>query len=327
MTPEDVVQLSRSAAQRIDPFIRRTPVINSEWLAARMSADVSVKLENLQVTGSFKIRGAANKLLDVWSGASEHGVVTASTGNHGVAVAYMALKLRMPCEVWVPEIASSTKVQSLERLGASVIRHGADALEAESNARRYAGSTGRCFVSPYNDTSIIAANATVGFEIASQVNAPLDLAFIAVGGGGLVAGIASALKSIWPDVLIVGCSPEHSPVMVESVKQGNVAVIGVERSLADATSGGIEANTITLPLCNLLVDRWVLVSERQIATALLSFMEMEHQLIEGAAAVPIAAVLAERDLVAGKRVGIVACGANIGLADLVDAAGMTECSG
>lgn len=305
----------QQADQRIRPYIRETPLDEALALSQIGGADVLVKLENLQHTGSFKLRGALNKLLSLAPDARARGVVAASSGNHGAAVAYALRLLGAHGTIFVPEHASSVKVAAMQRYGARVERHGDDSVITEAHARRYADAHGMAYVSPYNDLAVISGQGTIGVELARQAD-HLDAVFVSVGGGGLAAGIAGYLKAVWPDARIVGCLPENSPVMARSVEAGRIVDMESLPTLSDGTAGGIEPGAITFALCQQLVDDFVLVSEGEIAAAMRMFMEAHHMLIEGAAGVAIAAYLRQQQAFRGQRVAIIICGANISIATL-----------
>jgi threonine dehydratase len=306
---ETLVGEIAAAETRIRRHVRETLLVPSPALSEVTGADVWLKCENLQVTGSFKVRGATNRLLTLPDGTRDRGVVAASSGNHGIAVAHAGRALGIPVVVYVPEQVSPVKMAAMRRLGATVISFGTDGLDTELEARRVAESEGRFYVSPYNDLTVVAGQGTVAIELRRQLDR-VGLVVVAVGGGGLISGIAADLKHYEPAVRIVGAQPANSRVMLESVKAGHVVDIPSLPTLSDGTAGGVEAETVTFPLCRELVDEWVEVPEDEIARAMRHAIEVEHLLIEGAAAVAVAAVqkarLAPRD-----RVVVVLCGANV----------------
>lgn len=190
--------------------------------------------------------------------------MAASTGNHGMAVALAMKEVETGGVVFVPHGASATKVSAIETYGAEVSYHGDDCVEVEAFARRYANENGMTYVSPYNDATIIGGQGTVGAELERQLN-KIDAIFVALGGGGLITGIAGYVKSENPETKIIGCSPQNSPVMIESIRAGKVVEIESKPTLSDGTAGGIEAGAITFDLCRKLVDDMILVSEDEIA--------------------------------------------------------------
>ena len=306
--PQDVI----IAADRIRPYIRKTHLTNSRPFSDLVNADVWFKLESLQITGSFKTRGAVNKLLSLTNQEKEQGVVSASTGNHGAAVAYAAGELNIGCTIYVPDDASPTKLENMEQFGAKIKVHGDDCIKAEEKARQVSISTGETYVSPYNDPFVMAGQGTLGVEIESQCDG-LDVIIISVGGGGLIGGTAGYLKSVWPEIHVIGCSPENSAVMIHSMKAGRVLDLKSKPTLSDGTAGGIEENSITFPICCNVIDESVLVTENEIKNAMITYMEKEHQLLEGAAGTAVAALIKKKDDLHGKRVGVVICGGNISL--------------
>ena len=289
MHAETLPAAATLAAERIAPWVRETPLIHSTYLSAATGADVWLKLENLQLTGSFKLRGAFNKLLTLEDAAKRAGCVAASSGNHGAAVAYAMHALSVSGPVFVPEGASTSKVDAIRRYGGDVRFFGHDGLDTEQHARAYASEHGMTYLSPYNDEVVVAGQATCGVEIANQLDAPPDAVFVAVGGGGLIAGVGGYLKSRFPEVEIVGCQPAASAVMKASVEAGEIVDLPSEPTLSDGTAGGIEAGAVTFELCRKFVDRFVTVEEDQIAAAMQRFIDAEHQLLEGAAGVALAA--------------------------------------
>ena len=311
----DVVGEVLRAEDRIRRYVKETPLEHSPHLSELGGSSTYLKLENLQPTGSFKVRGAFNRLLALTPGQRDRGVVAASSGNHGLAVAFGAGVLGVKATVFVPKEASSTKVERIRRLGVEVRRHGTDVAVTEAYARAYAEEECLTYVSPYNDPLVIGGQGTIALELARQMDR-LDVVLASVGGGGLISGIAGYAGSVLDGVEVVGCQPENSPVMAESVKAGRMLQMDSKPSLSDGTAGGIEPGSITFDLCRRYVDRYVTVSEGEIAEAMRLFIESEHTLIEGAAAVAVAAYLKTRDQYRGKNVVIVISGANVGLETL-----------
>tara|TARA_B110000438_G_scaffold55294_1_gene55339 strand:+ start:5892 stop:6845 length:954 start_codon:yes stop_codon:yes gene_type:complete len=298
------------AAKRILPYIRETQFIKSDPFSDLIDADVYFKLENLQVTGSFKARGAVNKLLSMTDREKAEGVVSASTGNHGAAVAFAAGRLEISSTIYVPNDASSAKLENMRQYGASIEIYGNDCVQSEAKAREISLLKGKTYVSPYNDPYVLSGQGTIGVEIDSQCDG-LDAMIVSVGGGGLISGVASYLKSIWPDLYVIGCSPENSAVMIHSIKEGKILDLESKPTLSDGTAGGVEPGSITFPLCCETIDESVLVTEQEITNAMVTYIEKEHQLLEGAAGTAVAALIKKKDSLKGKRVGVVICGGNI----------------
>ena len=307
---EDIV----AAEARIRGLVRETPVVHSPALSEASGTEVWLKCENLQVTGSFKARGATNRLLALSDDERRGGVVSASSGNHGVAVAYAGAALGIPVTVYVPEFVSPAKVAAMKRLRANVVTFGTDGLDTELEARRAAGSERRAYISPYNDWAVIAGQGTVGVEFRRQLEG-LSTVVVAVGGGGLIAGIAAYLKHFDGRIRIVGAQPANSRVMMESVRTGRVVEVPSLPTLSDGTAGGVELDTVTFSMNRDLVDEWIEIPEDEIARAMRHSIEVEHMLIEGAAGVAMAALSRARRPLSG-RVGVVLCGANVSAARL-----------
>ena len=303
------------AAKRIRPYIRQTILDQSTYYSQRTGADVYFKCENLQHTGSFKVRGALNKILSLSDAERAKGIVTASTGNHGAACAFAMQQVNAKGIVFVPETAVATKLAAIRRLGAEIRTFGKDSIETEAHARTFAATQGITYVSPYNDPVVMAGQGTIAFELLQQLP-DLDAVFVSVGGGGLIGGIASYLKAVKPAVQVIGCSPENSQVMAQSVAAGELLDLPSLPTLSDGTAGGVEPGSITFPLCRDFVDQYISVTEDEIATSLREFMGAQHMLIEGSAAVSIAAFLKTAVSFEGQQIAIVLCGANISLETL-----------
>jgi threonine dehydratase len=304
-----------SAEKIIRPHIRETYLEYSPFYSRLTGARVYFKLENLQHTGSFKLRGAMNKLLSLTDEEKRRGVVTASTGNHGAAFAFGLSKVGGNGVVFVPENASPAKVEAIERLGAEVRHIGSDSGETEAQARLYAEKNRMTHLPPYNDLKVIGGQGTIAFELTTQLE-KIDAVYVALGGGGMISGIAGFLKSKNPKVQIIGCSPENSQVMIQSVKAGRILDLPSLPTLSDGTAGGIEPGSITLDLCREFVDDYMTVTELEIKESLLEFMQSQHMLIEGSAAVAVAACKKQADRLTGKNVVVIICGGNISLETL-----------
>lgn len=306
----DIHALALNARDRIRAHVRRTPLEPSIDLSRENDGAVYLKLESVQHTGSFKVRGAMSRLTTLNADERRAGIVTASSGNHGLAVAYGMRRLGIDGTVVLPEGASPMKVDRLKSMGARIEFYGDDCDLAESFARRQASAGGRTYISPYNDPDVVAGQGTIGLELAAQLP-DVDCVMAAVGGGGLISGVAAALKAHRPDVRVVGCLPENSPVMARSVAAGRIVTATGQFTLSDGTAGGIEAGAITFAMCRELVDDWVLVSEDEIKKALIRIFETHRLVIEGAAGVAVAGFLKMAHRLTGKRVALVLCGGNI----------------
>ena len=306
----DIHALALTAATRIRPHVRQTPLEPSADLGRESGGSVFLKLENIQHTGSFKVRGAVNRLMALDPDQRRAGIVTASSGNHGLAVAFGMNRLGIKGVICLPEGASALKVKLLESLGAEIRFHGSTCDVTEAYARRRAEETGQVYISPYNDPFVVGGQGTVGLEIMDRLP-QVDCIMASVGGGGLIAGIAGAVKGLRKATRIVGCLPAHSPVMAASVRAGRILDVQTLDTLSDGTAGGIEAGTITFDPCRTLVDDWVLVNEEEIRSAMVRVFDKHRLVIEGAAGVTVAGFLKMAPQLTGKTVALVVCGGNI----------------
>ena len=309
MATYDLKESCQTAYDNIKKYIIKTPLIHSNSLSSISDSNVFLKLENFQHTGSFKLRGAMNKILNLPDKSIS--VVAASSGNHGAAVAYSLRNLKMKGLVYVPENAAPSKVKLMKKYGVEVRYSGNDSLIAESSAISYAEENNLSFVSPYNDIDVISGQGTIGVEMINQLK-DLDVLFITVGGGGLISGVGGYLKSINSNIKIIGCSPENSPVMKISLNKGKIIEFDSLPTLSEGSAGGIEKDSITYNFCEEFIDNFYLVSEKEIIENIKFFIANEKLLIEGAAAVSVAAFLKNKKLFKGMNVGIVICGGNIG---------------
>ncbi len=307
---QETAERARQAAKRIRRFVLETPLSYSPAFSAELDASVYFKLENRQTTGSFKLRGAMNRLMTLSDEQRSKGCVAASSGNHGAAVACAMQTLGVSGVIFVPEQTSAVKVDAIRAYGGEVVFFGTDGLDTEQHARAFADQNGMVYVSPYNDNEVVAGQGSCGVEIIEQLT-DVETIFVAVGGGGLIAGIGSVVKAHNPDIRIVGCQPLASAVMARSVEAGEILEMESEPTLSDGTAGGIEPGAITFPLNQQLVDEFVLVDEQQIAAAMRRFMESEGDVVEGAAGVAVAAMQELATTIRGQKVVVVICGGNI----------------
>jgi len=308
----DIVQKVKEAEKRIKSYIRETAVEFSPYLSEIGECKVYLKLENQQLTGSFKIRGALNKILAI---PKDRLVITASTGNHGLAVAHALNITKGSGTIYIPKTTVETKVEALLKSNTEIVFQGIDSQETEVFARNAAQKESKEFISPYNDIEIIGGQGTIAAELIRQMD-KIDTLLVSVGGGGLIAGIAGYLKSKNPDVEIIGCFPENSPVMYESIKQDKIVEMRSKPTLSDGTAGGIEPNAITFDLCKELIDECILVNEEEIAEAIRIILKKHHMIIEGAAGVTVASFLKNQRKFKDKNVVLILCGANIGFEQL-----------
>lgn len=289
--------------------MRRTPLEAVSDLLPESPARLFFKMENLQKTGSFKLRGASNKILSLTAKQAAKGVIAASNGNHGLGVAAAARRAGIQAEVYVSSHVSPVKAQRIEQYGAVIRRAGTNPLEAELAARAAAAKAGKVFISPYNDLDVVAGQGTIGVELREQ-QPGIDAIFVAVGGGGLIGGIGAYAKSVLPHAEIVGCWPENSRVLYESLKVGRIIDFPEQPTLSESTAGGLEPESVTLDVCKQAIDRSVLVREDEIAEAMRLVREAKGWVIEGAAGVAVAAFLKEAQRYRDKTVVVVICGGN-----------------
>ena len=308
LTPDAVA----AAARRIAPHVRRTPLFETDVLGPRLA----VKAEHLQHTASFKYRGALARLLALDRAEREAGVITASTGNHGIAVATAGRRLSIPVVVCVGADTDRAITDRLGRLGAELRRvDSADCADAEREARRSGSESGRVFVSPYNDPLVAAGQGTIAVELVEQLGEiaweGVDAVAVAVGGGGLISGIATWLARSAPEARVIGAQPAADAAMATSVEAGRIVEVAARPTLSHSTAGGIEAGALTFDVCRERVSEWVRVEEDAIADAVRRMLLDEHQLVEGAAGVALAAAAAYARREPEARVAAVSCGARL----------------
>lgn len=305
------------ARQAIAGYIRRTPLIRSSTLSERLQRQVYLKWENQQQTGSFKIRGAANRLENLSEGERRRGVITVSTGNHGRGVAHVAHQMGIRAVICVPELVLPHKVAAMRQLGAEVLIHGQTQDDAEVHAQALQEAEGLTFVSAFDDPHIIAGQGTIGLEIleecphVSTLIAPLS-------GGGLLGGIALAMKQADLQIRTIGVSQALEPAMVHSLQAGRPVPVVEKPSWADSLLGGIGLeNRYTFSLIRDLVDETVLLEEAEIAAAMRHALQQENQVVEGGGSVGIGALLANKVEALGDWVVVVVSGGNVDMKKLL----------
>jgi threonine dehydratase len=298
------------AYRRIRFHVERTPVDKVSHLFPGSRAIVWAKREDLQETGSFKLRGATNRVLQLSSEEKARGVIAASNGNHGIGVAAAANRAGVSADIYVSEQVPPEKAHKIEQFGARIHYAGPAPLDAEIVGRLHAMESGRVFISPYNDWDVLAGQGTIAVELLEQIP-QLDAVFVAVGGGGLIGGIGVYLKHASPKTEVVGCWPENSPVLYESMKAGWILPVAEKSTVSESTAGGLEEGSVTLEVCEAVVDSCVLVSEEEILDAMRLVQRAKRWLIEGAAGVALAAFLKTAERYEGKTVAIVICGGNL----------------
>jgi threonine dehydratase len=303
MSTQDILPLIDEAAARVYSIVKETPLV-----PMFPAGTAFAKLEQLQITGSFKLRGATNKLLSLDRRAATAGVIASSTGNHGLGVATAAKSLGVDAEVFLSTQVTSPKRDKIRECGARIRIVGEDPLAAEVAARAAALRSGRTYVSPYNDPYVIAGQGTIAVELMRQ--APdLDAIFIATGGGGLISGIGTYLRHAAPHAEIIGCWPENSPVLYECIKAGRIFDAPESTTLSESTAGGVEENSITFDLCREVMHRGVLVTEEEILRAM-RWGHAKGWAVEGASGVALAAYFKEAARYANKKVVVLICGGN-----------------
>jgi threonine dehydratase len=300
----------REAQKALKPYITCTPLVHSVYLSRLSCGQVFLKLENQQITNSFKVRGAFYKLLNLTRKEERMGIITASAGNHGQAVAYAAQKLGLPAKIVVPTNPPHVKVEGIRKWGADLVLFGDCYDEAEAKAKELARKDGCAYVSPYDDELIIAGHGTVGLEIVETMS-NVEAIIVPVGGGGLISGVSIAAKGLKSSVEIVGVQSEASPVMYESLKAGRIVEAPKTETIAEGLSGGIEKDALTFEIAKKYVDRMLLVKEAPIRRAVYLLCKHEKMIVEGSGAAAIAPLLEDKVLFRGRTVVCVITGGNI----------------
>jgi threonine dehydratase len=308
----------RAAAERIRRRVLRAPLRRSEWLSGVTGADVHLKLEVVQPTSSYKIRGAFNAAMRVRERAGDGNdlrLVTASAGNHGRALAYAARALGLPLTVFIAANAPRAKVDAIRAAGAK-LREWVDYDEAERQAKLHAAEGGGIFISPYSHPDVIAGAGTIGIELLEDLPA-IEAVIVPIGGGGLISGIGIAVKALSPSTRVIGVEVSASSPFTRSLAAGRLVPIDVGPSLADGLIGNLDPDTITLDIVRDVVDEIVVVDEPILRRALAGIVTNEHLVIEGAAAAGPAAILGGQIDFRGS-VAVILTGANIDRERLVD---------
>ncbi len=300
----------RDAQKAVAPYIKNTPLVFSEFLSSSCGGKIYLKLENQQVTHAFKIRGALYKLLNLSKKEKTLGIITASAGNHGQAVAYAAKKLGLPAKIVVPTNTPHVKIKGIKKYGADLVLFGESYDEAEKHAKDLAKKDDCAYISPYDDKLIIAGHGTVGLEIVAALP-NIDSVIVPVGGGGLVSGVSIAMKGIKPEVEVIGVQSEASPVMYESLKAGKIVPHKKAPTIAEGLSGGIEKGSLTFEIARKCIDKMLLVTEATIRHAVYLLWTHEKQVVEGSGAAAIGPLLEDRTMFRGKSVACVLTGGNI----------------
>lgn len=303
------------AKRRLAPHLQATPLLPSYWLSSIADGNVVLKLESLNLTSSFKIRGALNaalRLLETGDAGATPQLVTASAGNHGRALALAAERLGLACIVFTPASAPEAKKNAIRRHGAVLHGECDDYDAAEKQAREYAAAEGGVYISPYNHPDVIAGAGTIGLEIVEAMPA-FDVIAIPLGGGGLASGMGLAIKAAAAHVTIVGVEVEASSPFTLSLEAGRITEITPRASLADGLVGNLEAGSITFPLVKRVVDYVVTVSEDELARAMKGLATEERLIVEGAGVAATAAIMAGKASAPGQRVVAMVTGGNVDL--------------
>ena len=303
------LQSIEAAATRIGPSIYESPLVHSRTLSKLTGNTIFLKLENLQMTGAFKERGALNRILLMTPDERENGVMAASAGNHAQGVAYHAAQRGIPVQIWMPRSTPLVKLSSTRAHGADVVLYGDNYDEACRAAMARSQENNATFIHPFDDDEVIAGQGTIGLELLRQ-NPSLDVIVVPVGGGGLIGGVACAVKERHPRVEIIGVQTARLPSMAAALDKGQPVDIPASPTLAD----GIAVRKVgarTLPLVQKYVDRMVTVEEDEIAEAILMLLEGEKTLAEGAGAVALAAVLQGKTDHRGKNIAVLVSGGNL----------------
>ncbi len=299
----------RIAERRIRDNILFSPCCHSVDLSEMTGQQVFVKLDNLQRTGAFKERGALNKILTLTEEEKRQGVIAASAGNHGQAVAYHATQRGIRALIVMPVATPLVKIDATQRFGARIVLHGANYDEAYAEAMRLCEAEGLTFLHPFNDAAVICGQGSIGLEILQQVPG-LEAVVVPVGGGGLISGVACAVKETNPKIRVIGVQTERLPSMLRAEEAGVPVTIPANATIADGIAVR-RAGDITLPLVERYVDELVVVDEEEIANAILVLLEKEKTLAEGAGAVALAALLNQRTTLGNRKTAVLVCGGNI----------------
>jgi threonine dehydratase len=299
----------KQAEQRIRDFIYFSPCQLSAALSEMTGQQVFLKLDNLQRTGAFKERGALNRILLLSDDEKRRGVVAASAGNHAQAVAFHATQRGVLAKIVMPLTTPLVKISATRGFGAEVILHGANYDEACDEALRLCELEGMTFLHPFDDKAVINGQGTIGLELLQQVQG-LQAVVVPIGGGGLISGVACALKESNPAIRVVGVQTERLPSMLRAIEHGGPVTLPAEATIADGIAVR-RAGDLTLPQVERFVDEIVTVDEEEIANAIMVLLEREKTLAEGAGAVALAALLQKKTSLKGERTAVLVCGGNI----------------
>ncbi len=297
------------ARQHLHGIVRETPFERSSVLSDRTNMEVYLKAECLQRTGSFKLRGAYHKIASLSSEEKTKGIVTSSAGNHAQGVGFAATRFNIPSRIYVPEIIPQNKLEAIQRYKVEVVIEGKLYDEAHAAALADAKKSGRVFIAAFDDLLIMAGHGTLGLEMLEEIS-DLDAVVVPVGGGGMIAGVATAAKTIKPAIRIIGCQSFASCAMARSLEENRpYLTFPSQETIAEGLEGGI--SEVTFKLGHRLIDRMVLVEENEIRSAIRFLLEHHRLVVEGSGAVGVAALLHNRWSDPGRKVGIVLSGGNL----------------
>ncbi len=312
------LQKIKEAQERIAFIAHQTPLLQSISLSEKLDKHIWLKLENMQPTGAFKLRGAANAILRLSDAEQKRGVVTMSTGNHGKAVAYVAKQLGIKATICISELVPEVKVNAIKALGAEVVIAGKNQDEATEKALEMQDKEGLKYVSAFDDPDVIAGQGTIALEILEKLP-QTETMIVPVSGGGLMSGMAFTAKAINPDIKMIGVTNDQEPAIYTSIKAGRVVQVGESESLADALPGPINTdNQYTFEMCQKYVDEIMLVSEKQIAEGMSHGLLKEKQVLEGGGAATISLLLDERAHQFGQNTVAVCSGNSVDVNKLLD---------
>jgi len=303
------LEVIKEAYHKIKGFVRKTPLIHSAYLSELCHNSVYLKLENLQLTNAFKIRGALNRMLQLSSEEKTRGIITASSGNHAQGIALAAKHLGIPAKIVVPINISEVKLNKIKQYDVTIIQEG-NFDEIEKKARNLSVRENITYISPYNDINIIAGQGTIALEIYEELE-NVNIIIVPIGGGGLISGIAFAAKSLNPNIKIIGVQTKGASTMYESWKAGKIVDIEEFNTIAEGLLGGLESDAITFEIIQKYVDEIVLVDEESIKKAISLLWKIEGQIVEGAGATVVAYILEEKKKLRNKNVVAVISGGNI----------------
>ncbi len=308
----DVPQLVLEAHERCQEHLSPTPLEYSRYLSETIEGKVWLKLDSMQRTGSFKFRGALNKILSLTEAELDKGIVSVSTGNYALAVAEAMRIRKRRATIYVAKDIDPSRLAQLRAHGLDLVVYGEAAWDAEKEARRVAENKDMIYVSPYNDPLVVGGQGTCGYEISKQLS-DVESVLFACGAGGLLTGSAGWLKSQNPKVEAFGVSPENSPVMYESMRANKIVEMETYPTLADTCAGGVDLDSITLDLCQRYMDEIMLITETEIEASIRLLFEQHRLVVEGSGALSVGGLLRRKEYFKGKKVVAVICGRNIPL--------------